>query len=147
MAQSNTQGFGTGSGDEGVVVTPDVLKQEANPLAAIAEYLRQLRDRICLPPAFPRQPFQLAAANAMQKCDFSQATINAITVTVSSGVVNVYLGDLSGLSGTAGPVPDYTVSAGVVPTTAQFAIPPGQYILTVQASGGAANGVLTGQAL
>ena len=147
MPATNTQAFGTGQGDEGVVISPDVQQLMQDPQRSGANDLHRIAERYCLPPTLPRQPFNLAAANAVQKCDFSQVTINGLVITVATGVAFVYLGDYSGFAGVAGPVPDFVVSAGVVPTTCQFALPPGQYIITVQANGAAATGVILGMAL
>src|SRR5690242_17841234 len=144
MPATNTQAFGTGQGDEGVVVSPDVQQLMNDPARSGANDLHRIAERYCLPATLPRQPFTLTAANAVQKCDFSQQTINALVITVATGVAFVYLGDYTGFAGVAGPTPDFVVSAGVVPITAQYALPPGQYIVTVQANGAASTGVVLG---
>jgi hypothetical protein len=145
--RSRTIGFGTGRGTEGVVVSPDIAKEQQNPELAAAEYLREIRDRYVLPGGMQTRTFNLAA-NVAQKFDESQTTYNAMLVTVTQGVALVYLGDFSGLTGTTGNIPHAVVSAAIAPASQVFPLPPGQYIFTVQAdASGACTGCITPMAL
>lgn len=132
MAGSRTIGFGTGQGTEGVVASPEILKEQENPGQASAEYLREIRDRYVLPGGMETRQFFLAA-NAAQKFDFSQTVYNAFTLTVIQGVCLVYFGDYTGLTGTTGNIPHIVVSGAIAAATQQFALPPGNFIITVQA--------------
>lgn len=144
MPRSRTVGFGTGRGTEGVVVSPDVLKEQQNPEAAAAEYLRDIRDRYCQNAGCQTLPFTLAA-NAAQKFDCTQTEYNAVMLTVVSGVAWLFLGDYTGGVPNA---PHMVVSAAIGAQTQTFPLPPGPYIFTVVAdSTGTAIGTLTPMAL
>jgi hypothetical protein len=138
MARSRTVGFGTGRGTEGVVVSPDVIKEQQNPSLASAEYLREIRDRYCLAGGMTPVPFNLLA-NTAQTINCSQTEYNAFMLTVTAGVAQVFFGDFSG--GAVGSTPHATLSAAVAPVTQTFPIPPGMYVFTVQAD---ASGTCTG---
>lgn len=132
MANTRVIGFGTGQGTEGVVVSPDILKEQENPEGAMAEYLREIRDRYVLPGGMQTNQFFLAA-NVAQKFDFSQQVYNAFTLTVIQGVCLVYFGDYSGVTGTTGNIPHIVVSGAIAASSQQFALPPGNFIITLQA--------------
>ena len=145
MARSRTVGFGTGQGTEGVVVSPDVQKEQEHPELASAEYLREIRDRYCLPGGMVPVPFNLLASTT-QKVDCSQTEYNAFMLTVIAGVAQVFFGDFSG--GAVGSAPHVTLSAAIAPVTQTFPIPPGMYVFTVQAdASGTCTGVFTPMAL
>lgn len=132
MSNARSIGFGTGEGTEGVVVSPDILKEETNPAGASAEYLREIRDRYVLPGGMETNPF-LLAANVAKKFDFSQTVYNSFTLTVIQGVCLVYFGDYTGLTGTTGNIPHIVVSGAIAAASQQFALPPGNFIITLQA--------------
>lgn len=130
--RTRTIGFGTGKGTEGVVVSPDIIKEQQHPDIASAEYLREIRDRYCLPGGMQPEVFSLAA-NVAQKFDKTQTEYNAFLLTVSSGVALVYFGDFTGFTGTTGNIPHFTLSAAVSPVSQVVPIPPGGYVFTIQA--------------
>jgi len=138
MSRSKTVGFGTGKGTEGVVVSPDVIKEQQNPELASAEYLRDIRDRYCLTGGMVPVPFNLLA-NTAQKIDCTQTEYNAFMLTVTAGVAQVFFGDFTG--GAIGSTPHVVLSAAIAPVTQTFPIAPGMYVFTVQAD---ASGTLTG---
>jgi hypothetical protein len=143
--RTRTIGFGTGEGTEGVVVSPDVIKEELHPEQATAEYLREIRDRYCLPGGMFVNPFNLAA-NVATKIDCSQTEYNAFLLTVTAGVARVFFGDYTG--GAVGATPHVILSAAISPSSQVIPIPPGAYIFTVQADGsGTCTGCFTPMAL
>jgi hypothetical protein len=145
--RTRTIGFGTGEGTEGVVVSPDILKEEEHPEKATAEYLREIRDRYVLPGGMEPQVFNLAA-NVAQKFDKSQTTYNAFMLTVTAGVALVYFGDYTNYTGVAGNTPHFTLSAAISPQSQVVPLPPGAYIFTIQAdNSGACTGCFTPMAL
>ena len=145
MANVRTIGFGTGEGVEGVVVSPDVLKEMENPAGAAAEYLRDIRDRYCLPGGMYVNPFNLLTSGNV-KIDCTQTTYNAFLLTVTTGVAQVFFGDFTG--GGVGAQPHFTLSAAIAPVSQTVPFPPGQYIFTVQAdTSGACSGCFTPMAL
>lgn len=145
MGNVRTIGFGTGQGTEGVVVSPELIKEEENPQGASAEYLREIRDRYVLPGGMYVNPFNLAL-NTSQKVDCSQTVYNAFLLTVTAGVARVFFGDYTG--GAVGAAPHFVLSSAVSPVSQIVPIPPGQYIFTVQADGsGTCTGCFTPMAL
>ena len=145
MGNVRTIGFGTGSGTEGVVVSPDILKEEENPGKASAEYLREIRDRYVLPGGMYPTPFNLLTSGNV-KIDCSQTVYNAFLLTVTTGVAQVFFGDYT--NGAVGAQPHFTLSSAVSPVSQVVPIPPGQYVFTIQAdTSGACNGCFTPMAL
>lgn len=143
--RTRTIGFGTGEGTEGVVVSPDVLKEEEHPEQASAEYLREIRDRYCLPGGMYPIPFNLLTSGNV-KIDCSQTEYNAFLITVTAGVAQVFFGDYSG--GAVGAQPHFTLSSAVSAVSQTVPIPPGCYIFTIQAdTSGACTGCFTPMAL
>ena len=145
MPRSRTVGFGTGRGTEGVVVSPDILKEQQNPDAAAAEYLREIRDRYCQNAGCYPQQFNLAASTGT-KFDCSQTEYNAVAITVVQGVAWLFLGDFT--SGTPPNSPHFVVSAAIGAQSQVFPLPPGPYVFTVFADNTAtAIGCITPMAL
>lgn len=145
MGNNRTIGFGTGHGTEGVVVSPEVLKEEEQPEKASAEYLREIRDRYVLPGGMYPNPFNLLTSGNT-KIDCSQTVYNAFLLTVTTGVAQVFFGDYTG--GAVGAQPHFTLSAAVSPISQVVPIPPGQYVFTIQAdTSGACSGCFTPMAL
>jgi hypothetical protein len=143
--RTRTIGFGTGEGTEGVVISPDIIKEETNPAGASAEYLREIRDRYCLPGGMQPLAFNLAA-NGNQKIDCSQTEYNAFLLTVTAGVAQVFFGDFTG--GAIGAAPHFVLSSAVSPVSQTVPIPPGCYVFTIQAdSSGTCTGCFTPMAL
>ncbi len=90
-----------------------------------------------------RVPLQLAA-NATARLDMTGQRVNSITLVAATGVIFGYLFDVSGNAGKAAWVPDYCVSAGVVPSTIQIMVPErDDYVLSWQEG---ANAAATGSA-
>lgn len=146
MPGTGTVGFGSGSDLEGVVVSPADAAAAQNPSEAIAADIHAIRDRYVLPPnVFPAQ-INLAQ-NVALKIDLSQQTINGFYITVNSGVIFAWVGDFSTVNGVAQTLSHFAISAGVVPETQFFPLPPGNYIITLQANGGAATGYFLSVAL
>ena len=145
MANVRTIGFGTGNATEGVVVSPDILKEEENPEKAAAEYLREIRDRYVLPGGMFPTPFNLATSGNV-KIDCSQTIYNAFLLTVTTGVAQVFFGDYT--NGAVGAQPHFTLSAAISAVSQVVPVPPGQYVFTIQAdTSGACNGCFTPMAL
>jgi hypothetical protein len=143
--KTRTIGFGTGEGTEGVVVSPDIIKEEQHPEQASAEYLRDIRDRYCLPGGMYPTPFNLLT-NGNIKVDCTQTEYNAFLLTVTTGVAQVFFGDYT--NGAVGAQPHFTLSSAVSPVSQTVPIPPGCYIFTIQAdTSGACNGCFTPMAL
>ena len=142
MPGTGTAGFGTGPKEEGVVVSPSdqpTPQRESDDIHAI-------RERYVLPPTvFPAQVN--LAQNAMLKIDMSQYSINAILVTANTGVIFGWFGDFTSANGQAQTFSHFVVSAGIAPASQTIPLPPGNYIVTLQANGGAATGYITAMAL
>lgn len=135
--------FGTGPAVEGLIPpTPPSPEQGIDDLHRIAE-------KYDIPPLVQPRTFNLAVAYQATKFDFFQSKVNAIIVTVTSGLVYVFLGDYSSGSGVAPQLPHIAVSASVSPQTVEIAIPSNDnYTITVQeAAGATAAGCLTAMGL
>lgn len=92
-----------------------------------------------------RLPLQLTT-NGGKTQDMTGQVMNAIILTVTSGVIFGYLFDNSSLFGSAATAPDFCCSAGVVPTTVEVMIPQrDDYRVSFQ-EGAAAAGGATGVA-
>ena len=145
MGNVRTVGFGTGQGTEGLVVSPDILKEQERPEQAAAEYLREIRDRYVLPGGMFPTPFNLLTSGNT-KIDCSQTVYNAFLLTVTSGVAQVFFGDYT--NGAVGAQPHFTLSAAISAVSQVVPLPPGQYVFTIQAdTSGACAGCFTPMAL
>ncbi len=139
-------GFGAGPMQEGVVVNPADALLAQNPDLSMAQDIHAIKERYVLPPGLFSVQVNLAQ-NQAQKIDLSQREFNALLFTVNSGVLFYWFGDYSTVNGVAQSFSHGVVSAGVLPQSQQIVIPPGAYIITVQANGGAATGYVTAMAL
>jgi len=145
--RTRTVGFGAGNTaeTEGVVVSPDIIKEEMHPEQAAAEYLREIRDRYVLPGGMFPTPFNLAASGNT-KVDCTQTEYNAFLLTVTLGVAQVFFGDYT--NGAVGAQPHFTLSSAISPISQTVPIPPGCYVFTIQAdTSGPCNGCFTPMAL
>lgn len=123
---ANARGFGTGQGHEGMIPDPPLTPED------MINYLKKISDKYNVPETLQAVDFDLGANEAVRVV-CTPARVNSLIVTVISGVVYVYLGDYSGMTGKAPAPPHISVSAGVVPTTQQFALPDSaEYVFTVQ---------------
>lgn len=138
-------GFGMGANTEGLVPTVQEL-EGIPPAEQMAADIHAIKERYVLAAGLRSDPFSVIQ-NGVQKFDYSQTEYNALMVTVTSGVVFIYLGDATMFGGAVGPPPPIVQSAGIVPTTQTYPLPPGNYIVCVQGNGGAAAGCLTPMAL
>ena len=125
-------GFGTsepGYGPAGI----DIPLPPAESLEGlIAEYLRRIADRYDEPKVLTPNPFSLTAFQAV-RIDQQGTKVNGIYLTVTSGVVYGYFGEYTNQNGKAPTLPHFCVSAGVVPTTQFFPLPPAMnYVFTIQ---------------
>lgn len=138
----NARGWGTGRGNEGLIP-----QRPATPEDAV-DYLKEIRDRYVQPGTLDTRPFDLGANEGL-RINMTPAPVNALLITVISGTIFGYFGDYSSQFNRAPAIPHFSVSAGVVPTTVQIAIPPGnEYIICVQEPNGAtATGCITPMAL
>lgn len=123
---ANARGFGTGQGHEGMIPDPPLTPED------MINYLKLISDKYNVPGTLNAVPFDLTA-NETIRVVCMPSRINSLIVTVISGTVYIYLGDYSVMNGKAPAPPHISVSAGVVPTTQQFALPDSsEYIFTVQ---------------
>src|SRR5882757_1723652 len=116
MANS-AAGFGTGEigyGPSGV----DVPQPIGNPEDQFVEDIHQIRMRYVDGSGNLRVPLQLATNGGIRQ-DTTGQTVNSIILTGVTGVINGYLSDQSSNFGKAAALPDFVVSAGVVPATIQ----------------------------
>jgi len=114
-----------------------------------ADDLHAIRERYVIPVVNTPQPFQLSPLFA-GRIDLRNQKINAFTLTVRVGTVNVYLGDFTTNSGRPPTEPHFIVSAGIQRTTQTIPLAPSdQYIITLQEPDGIATafGCFTAQAL
>lgn len=90
-----------------------------------------------------RQPIRLAA-NGTVRVDMQGQRVNSVILTAATGVLFGYLFDVSSNDGKAALLPDFAVSATVVPTTVQVLVPErDDYVVGIQeGAGAAATGVL-----
>jgi hypothetical protein len=147
MPGTGTQAFGTGPKSEGVVVTPADLLAAQQPVESIAKDIHAIRERYVLQNGIYAVQFTLAASRAM-KIDLSQSINNAFTLTVTTGGVNLWFGDYSSVDRQTGSIPHLLLSAAIVPQSQVFAVPPGNYVITLQAfDTGAVTGYLLAMAL
>lgn len=130
---SGPVGFGTGEQGYGPVGV-DIPAPLENGEDQLVNDIHAMRQRICDNPTLQRIPCQFTAAYAGSKQDMTGLEINSVIITVTSGVIYGFLSDQSSnFLKTVSPLPDWVVSAGVVPTTQQFMFPVGRnYILTFQ---------------
>lgn len=124
-------GFGTQPfpiGDQGVEA--NVPDQE--PFEQMAQDIHAIKTRYVQPQTIEPIPQNFTAYQAIP-FKMTGTLLNAIMVTVASGVLYGYFGDFSSQSGKAPPTPHFCVSAGVVPVTTVFVLPPGDnYTFTLQ---------------
>ena len=146
MAGTKTVGFGTAPHDEGVVASPADAELAQNPAQSMAEDIRAIKDRYVLPGGLLPVQINLAQNQAV-KVDVSQWQTNAILVTANSGVLFFWFGDFTTVNGVAQTFSHGVVSAGIAPVSQTIPLPPGAYIFTIQANGGAATGYATPMAL
>lgn len=146
MPTAGTQAYGTGESVEGVVVSEQDAQQALNPLASIAKDIHAIEERYCLAPGLYAVQVSLAQ-NAALKIDLSQRQFNALLFTVNAGILFYWFGDFTNVNGVAQTLSHGVVSAGVIPQSQQIVLPPGNYVITLQANGGAASGYVTAMAL
>ena len=131
-------GFGSLPGAAGVPEPQD----PANQADQVADDIHSIRVKYVDGQTNFKQPLNLAA-NAGVRVDMQGQKVNAILLTVATGVIFGYLTDQSPQFGAPAFLPDFCVSAGVVPTTVEIVIPPREdYTLSFQeGAGGTATGV------
>lgn len=131
-------GWGTGSEDDVGINIP--AKRPGGAADHIAEDIRRIREKYCVPTLFDANPIDLIAGNNVV-IDRTQMKINSFVLMVITGTVNLWIGSYSGVPA-AGAIPHFQVSAGNPPI--QVALPESGYIFTVQASSsGDATGCLS----
>ncbi len=110
--------------------------------------LEDIRDRYCLPTVNVPTGFSLGPLIA-QRYDYRNQNLNALLITVTSGVLYGYFGDFTTQSGKTPTFPHFVVSSGVVPGSQTFPLPPSDgYIITLQEpAGSTVVGCITAQAL
>lgn len=146
MPGTGTAGFGAGPREEGVVVNPADIEQYQHPEISIAKNIQEIHDRYVLPPGLFSAQVNLTQ-NSMVKVDLSQRDFNALLITVNSGILFGWFGDFTSANGQAQTFSHFAISAGIVPGSQVIPMPPGRYVITLQANGGAATGYLTAMAL
>ncbi len=114
----------------------------------INDDMHAIRERYVLPTVNNPQTFSLAANRAM-RFDLRMQTLNALLITVQSGVLFGYFGDFMTNDNRTPTTPHFIVSAGVVPGSQTIPLPPDDtYIITLQeGAAGTVIGCLTPQAL
>lgn len=118
--------FGTGTEVEGFVPpTPPTPERAGDDLHRIAE-------KYDIPPLFQPRANHFTAYQA-RAYNFTNSKVNCIAVTVTSGLVYVFIGDQSNGTGVAPGVPHFVVSAAISAQTVIIPLPQSDnYIITVQ---------------
>ena len=134
--------FGTGPAVEGLIAPTPPTPEDA------IDALKEIAEKYCIPPLVQPRTFSLTALQA-QKFDFFQSKVNALVITVTTGLVYVFLGDYSSGNLVAPQLPHIAVSAALAPQTVQIAIPMNEnYTVTVQeAASSTAAGCITAMGL
>jgi hypothetical protein len=134
-------GWGIGRDDVGVNIP---AQRPGGAADHIAEDIRRIREKYCVPPLVDPNPIVLGI-NQNLTLDKTQMKINAFVLTAISGTINLWIGNYSGQP-SVGSIPHFQVAAGSPPI--QIAMPEGGYTFTLQPSAaGAATGTLTLMAL
>jgi hypothetical protein len=143
-------GFGTQpapAGDQGV----EVRQWDVPPAEQTADDLHAIRERYVVPRALVAAPFNFTTAYDAQRINQQNTRINGVYLTVTSGRVYLYVGDMTSGKGKAPTLaaPVFVGDASIVPNTQFFPLPPGEdYIFTVQeANNSTAAGVVIPVAL
>lgn len=133
-------GFGslqTGvDGPAGIEVPPPT----DNTLQRLIDLTEQIEQKYVEGRTNQRVPLRLAANQALLAGNMAGQPVNSLLLTVTSGVIYVYLYDVTANNGkTATPDPDLAVSAGVVPSSVQVMLPEREdYYISVQEGAGSA---------
>ena len=137
----NAVGFGSAPAEFGPAGL-EVQEPLGDPVDQLSNDIHAIRAKYVDGGTNTKVVLQLAA-NAGARQDMTGQEVNSILLTVATGVIFGYLQDQSGSFGTAAVVPDFAVSAGVVPTTIQIMVPIlSAYVVTFQeGAGSTATGV------
>lgn len=130
-------GFGSGEYGQGPVGT-DIPDPVGNPEDRLVDDIHAIKQRVCDNPTLQRIPCQFGVAYDGIKQDMTGLEINSVTITVTAGVIYGFLSDQSSnFKKAVSPLPDWVISAGVVPASIQFMFPVGRsYILSFQEGAG-----------
>ena len=96
------QGYGSGPagyGSAGLRIDPP---RAGSPVDQMADDIRAIRARFCLPNYSVKTPFNIAAAGGIATVDLQNAIINAFCITVVTGTVSIWEGRQNPNSGTIG---------------------------------------------
>ncbi len=137
MARSPGFGAVPGSvGDQGIAPGAPVSVE------TMARDIRAIRERYVVPTLYNPISVNIAAANLTSYEDLSAAPFNAVLINVTTGVLDLFLGEFSGVtSSTQAPITVGTGIPVVVP------VPYQGYKLVFRANGGAVAAVVTPMAL
>lgn len=139
-------GFGTGEDGFGPTGMDIPQPPDGDGSDQLVEDIHAIRHRVCDSPTLQRIPCQFGSAFAGTKQDMTGQEINSIILTVTSGVIYGFLSDQSSnFLKAVSALPDFAISAGVVPVTQQFMFPVGKnYVLSFQEGN---NSTATGSAM
>ena len=143
----------TGFGSSGRPGMPQGVEIQVGPQIPpeelTADHLEAIRKRYCQPPTLLPQPFGTLAANQGTVLRLQNQKVNALLVTVTTGLVFGYFGDFTNGFGRPAVNPHFVLSAAVSPVSQVIPLPPGdQYVITLQEGAGATvTGCLTPMAL
>jgi hypothetical protein len=124
---ANAKGWGTGTGPEGVIPEEPLQPED------LINDIREIRKKYVVPGTMNTRDMALTAYQA-KVIDMTATPVNAIIVTIASGVVYGYFGDYSSQTGKApNGAPHFVADASISPNTQTIPIPLGnEWKFTVQ---------------
>ena len=127
-------GFGSLPGLDGAAGIPVPAPPENNE-QSVTDDIHAIKQKYVDGQTNFRQVLALTAFST-QRFDMTSQRVNAVSLTVTTGVIYLYLFDVSNNSGKTPAQPDLAVSAAVVPTTVEIMVPErDDYVIGIQEGG------------